>query len=90
MAITHWIPDRKIASGGIGSIATFFLLGAVNLIPGVMIPEEMHESIAAVVGWVIAYMVPVNARDLVRQVDRLVADEDHRNTLGDRLREISE
>lgn len=73
MALSQFIPDRKVLAGGVTSVAAWGVT-QVAVHYGIPITPEMQGYIAAALGWLVAYLVPVAQRDVLRHLnDELVA-----------------
>lgn len=73
MDIMKYAPDRKVLAGGVSGVAAWGVT-QVAVHYGIPITPEMQGYIAAGFGWLMAYLVPVAQRDIVKRLnDELVA-----------------
>ncbi|MEP3113018.1 hypothetical protein [Nisaea sp.] len=62
-----WIPDRKVLSGGLASLAAFLIAAALN---AAGIPIEYADVAVAMpfIGGAVAYLIPAAAVDTARHL----------------------
>lgn len=72
--IKAWFPDRKILSGGIFGVVTFFLMTALNMWLGFEFTPEVMLEVSGGIGVLAAYFIPPSAADVIKRIDDTVKD----------------
>ena len=67
-----WIPGRKAIAGGIAGVVTFFIMAAARHFLGLDLPASVETLIVAGVAWVINYLVPPAAKDVVDHLNNAI------------------
>lgn len=72
--MSKWIPDRKVWGGGSTAIVAWLLVQLLQTYAGVALPPGSDATLAALLGFVVAYLLPPAAQDVVKRVDGQIID----------------
>ena len=72
--MSKFLPDRKVLAGGFSGLLTYVLCIIIQKATGYAVPPDMQTLLTGGIGWAVAYVTPLSARDIVKRLnDELVA-----------------
>jgi hypothetical protein len=63
-----WMPDSNVLKGGLAGVLAWAIV-AIAAHYGLSIPPELQALIPIIVGWLITYILPPNARDIAARLN---------------------